>query len=151
MAEVRNRKRSLAVPVRPTDDAQRKALLPSAASRRGDPVQPTPSREDAAASLLRAHALLSDQVSHANEIRTNIADDGKSLRKTKDDGFGTLGDAIGSAGSAFRRLRMQQEWDDVVLKCSLAFFMCCVIYVLWTRIPIFMVFRPVVAMIERIL
>lgn len=88
------------------------------------------------ASLQRSQTLLKHELERVSHVSQAIQHDGQLLGATKDT-HAELSDLSKSANRALRELKLQQQKERLVFMSAVVFYILVVLYVLWTRIPLF--------------
>jgi len=103
------------------------------------PRRPSRTAEDARSitqSLQRSQKLLQHELERVSHVSQAIQEDGKLLGATKTHHV-ELSDVTKSANKALMQLKLQQQKERLILLSAVAFYIVVVLYVLWTRIPLF--------------
>lgn len=87
-------------------------------------------------SLRRSQKLLQHELERVSHVSQAIQDDGRVLGATKAHHLEMV-DSVKDARGALRGLQLQQQKERLILLLAVAFYALAVVYVLWTRIPLF--------------
>lgn len=88
------------------------------------------------ASLQRSQALLQHELERVSHVSQAIQEDGKLLGATKSH-HTELSDLSKTANKALYQLKLQQQKEQLIFMGAVVFYVLVVLYVLWTRIPLF--------------
>ena len=87
-------------------------------------------------SLRRSQKLLQHELERVSHVSQAIEEDGRVLGATKAHHL-EMKDSVKDAKGALRGLQLQQQKERLILLSAVAFYAVVVMYVLWTRIPLF--------------
>jgi hypothetical protein len=87
-------------------------------------------------SLQRSQKLLQHELERVSHVTEAIQEDGKLLGATTSHHH-ELANVAGSANKALRQLELEKQKERLVFLAAVFFYVLVVVYVLWTRIPLF--------------
>jgi hypothetical protein len=87
-------------------------------------------------SLQRSQKLLQHELERVSHVSQAIQDDGVLLGATRSHHV-ELSDEVKKSNKALMQLKLQQQKERLVFMSAVAFYVLVVLYVLWTRIPLF--------------
>jgi hypothetical protein len=87
-------------------------------------------------SLQRSQKLLEHELERVSHVSQAIQEDGKLLGATKSHHV-ELSDQVKGANKALLQLKLQQQKERLIFLAAVIFYIIVVLYVLWTRIPLF--------------
>ncbi|GMH69006.1 hypothetical protein TrRE_jg3753 [Triparma retinervis] len=83
--------------------------------------------------------MLSSEVDRVGATARTLEEDSKLMSATADD-YGVLGDLSSSARKVLRSLENAKMKEQALLWGAMAFYVCCLLWVLYTRIQGFVLF-----------
>lgn len=113
---------------------QRKNLFHTNQAHRNDHSSAKATASEAVAiqkSLLRTQKLLEHELDRVSSFQSAINDDGKLLQQAMDTQKSLN---VKEAKMALTALQMEQLKERRLLRWSIVFFWCCVLYIIWCRI-----------------
>ena len=84
-------------------------------------------------SLMRTRAMLESEVDRVGIVTETIEDDRRAMSRTSE-GYGVLQDLSSRARGILRSLENAKVKEQVALWVATVFYVCCVVYVLATRL-----------------
>ncbi|GMI46901.1 hypothetical protein TrCOL_g2569 [Triparma columacea] len=90
-------------------------------------------------SLLRTRAMLSSEVDRVGATARTLEEDSKLMNATAND-YGVLSDLSNNARKVLRSLENAKMKEQALLWGAMGFYVCCLLWVIYTRIQGFVLF-----------